>query len=215
MPQLLLCGDRRNGRLHRLLTHTYQRFVRELGREGHAKAHEGSGRDAGPAPSRRGVAMEVEVPEDQDLNVPADDGLHSADPIDPGAHAEHAGGAEAEGIDQEAKTAAANAKERREGLAWLQTQPFSKLVLLRLSIEPLRQLMTDQFKLCGWGWEVQQRVRVIDALERGLDDRTVRDFMCTVAASGRCEGSYFQSLDRLFEGHGGWELVTRQSRSGR
>ena len=82
-----------------------------------------------------------------------------------------------------------NATNRQIAFSWTSSQPLGKLVLSRLIMEPLRQLLSEQFRVSGAEWAKQQECLVAKALEAGLDATRARKYRIAVAASGEDEAT--------------------------
>ena len=62
--------------------------------------------------------------------------------------------------EEESRSAAQHAKERRAAARWLATDPFGYLILMRLSMQPLTLMLYSHVDISSERWEVQQRVAV-------------------------------------------------------
>ena len=97
-------------------------------------------------------------------------------------------GAEREGEREEGDNhAAVNARNRQIAFGWTSSQPLGKLVLSRLIMEPLRQLLSEQFRISGAEWAKQQECLVAKAIGAGLDPTRARQYRLSIAASCRDE----------------------------
>lgn len=93
--------------------------------------------------------------------------------------------------------AAVNAAHRRIAAKWLETRPFGRLVLQRVVMEPLRQLHRRQFEVASDGWEMAQRAQALRASKVGKTGFGMRDYRLCVAASGKDEKRFFDTLGAL------------------
>lgn len=117
------------------------------------------------------------------------------------------------GIDQPA-WAAINAAHRRLASAWLSGTPLVDLLLMRLVMEPLRQLMAHQFQVASEAWEVDQRARLAKAILRdGGASFADRSYRLSVAAEGDEEAKCLSQLGQLFEQSALWDLFPRSASS--
>lgn len=103
-------------------------------------------------------------------------------------------------VGDEPAWAAINTTNRRLALAWLTSTPLAELILQRLTMEPLRQLMTFQFRIASDAWEVEQRASLAKAMSRdGGATFADRDYRLCIAAEGREEARCLEQLGLLFE----------------
>jgi len=89
--------------------------------------------------------------------------------------------------DEKDSHAAVNAKNRQMAFAWTSSKPLGKLVLSRLVMEPLRQLLSEQFRVSGAEWAKQQECLVAKAFEDGSDPARARQYRLAIAASCKDE----------------------------
>ena len=57
----------------------------------------------------------------------------------------------------------------------------------RLVMEPLRQLLSEQFRVAGTEWAKEQECLVAKAIAAGLDPTKARKYRLAIAASGEDE----------------------------
>eukprot|EP00971_Amphidinium_carterae_P347988 6490258-Amphidinium_carterae.2 len=185
---------------HRLLSHTYCRFVVVMSKPSNrvfTQPTAGLASDSG-APTLENVGL-AEVNNSGNADASADVEMDNAGLV---GNEDVQGMAEGTG-----NTAADNSKQRSKGMKWLQTKPFDFLVLLRHAVEPLTIFMQEQLHLCSWDWEIEQRSKVAQALASGQEGIGLRAYMCTVAAEGMLEKKLFSSIGQLYMSENIWSVI--------
>ena len=195
--------------IHQLLSTSYTRFLQKCEKPRPALAAGGAPPASGAAGSQG--ALRGQMPED-------DFGLRAQ-----GVHAQEAGGipnteaGEPDTLttdDAERDFAAINEAYRRRAQTWLRTQPLDYLYIMRLTMEPLKQLLQRQFHVCSEGWEVSQRAQLAHLLENPVANvPPQRDYMVTLATDGTHERSYFQDVLSLLTNLDAWALVSERRRT--
>lgn len=98
-----------------------------------------------------------------------------------------------------ASWAEVNASHRRQGVEWVAGKPLAELILQRQVMEPLRQLLTRQFRVASEKWEEEQLLSVLRAKATGEHHGWgMRKYRLTVAASCEDEERFFEQLGVLF-----------------
>lgn len=190
---------------HRLLSTSFKRFVtgyegglhsdRRLPQPPQGKPAEASGYSAAggseavPAPLAEEAAL---VPLGDPSGLP--DGDSSSQP--PGG-----GTAWAE----------VNALHRRVAAEWISSRPMAKLVLQRVAMEPLRQLLTTQFRVASDDWEQAQRAKVLEAAAQGDHQWKVRQYRIVLAASCIDENKCHTQLQALFREPMLWKTMPAEA----
>lgn len=186
---------------HKLLSTSFMRFAAGFEPASRARAVLGAGGSAAQQ-GRAANAIDDEQP-----------GVADDDPLPaPASMQEDLGGPQqnAGGNGQEKDWAAINATHRRIGAEWLQSGALPSLMMMRISMEPLRRLMVKQFKVAGAEWELRQEGKLLDALAAGQStDFQTRDYRLSLAASGWDEEEFFQKLMQAFEGTALWAIFPR------
>lgn len=100
-----------------------------------------------------------------------------------------------------------NAAHRRHASMWLSQDPFAFIVLQRLVLEPLRQLLTEQFRIAAAAWETEQQCRAAAALERGEAGINLRQYRLPMAAGGHFEAPLKQQVELLWASPSLWALI--------
>ena len=115
------------------------------------------------------------------------------------------GGGEAEA--EEARSAAQHSQDRRQAATWLKTDPLAHLILMRLTMEPLRLLLQAQLAVVSEEWELEQRVASLASTASTSGSGAPRAHMITEAAFGRLEARYFERLEELWRSSRSWSVV--------
>lgn len=188
---------------HRLLSTTFERFVASSQSTFSSRSLQGAivGLPLG--------AHQGEGPEPEDAGERELLGGLAGEGVGTSAIVEPPGGPPQAEVEMDSTTwAAVNAKHRRMALEWLRTRPLPMLILQRTAMEPMRQLLAEQFRVAGADWEDEQRGRLAEAL---ASDKPVtfgdRDYRLGLAAEGKDEDRFFQQLGILFEQPVMWEVV--------
>jgi len=111
---------------------------------------------------------------------------NSADPHSPAGEAGDGDQPENQGDEgRQDKSAAFNAKSRRMASEWWSSEPFDRLLLMRVVMEPLRVLLTAKLDISGEAWETRQVSKLAEASLEGAPLR--RDYVVQVAADNVVE----------------------------
>lgn len=100
------------------------------------------------------------------------------------------------------KSAAFNDKSRRMAAAWWQSQPFPRMVLMRLIMEPVRVLLAAKLEVSGEAWEKLETSKLADRIARGCAPR--RDYVVSLAASNSVENECLGKARALMQHSGLW-----------
>ena len=100
-----------------------------------------------------------------------------------------------------------NAANRRAAARWLSQSPLADLVLIRLTMEPLRQLLTEQLKVAGDVWEVGQQCRAAQAMAEGRTGVSIRDFRLVLVAKGHFDAKLKGQVAMLWTERHLWATV--------
>eukprot|EP00971_Amphidinium_carterae_P345144 6485926-Amphidinium_carterae.2 len=111
--------------------------------------------------------------------------------------------ADTAGVDTES-FAGVNARDRRLAAQWLDSNPWSNLLLVALCLRPLDALMRQHFLLSSAAWEKQQRVAVNKAILDGKQAK--RSYRIAIAASLQCEEAFLGQLLDLYMNTAAWSL---------
>ena len=106
----------------------------------------------------------------------------------------------------EPSSAAEHSRNRRQAQEWLQSRPWSQLVAMRLTMEPLRQLLLAQFQTCSEEWEVHERAELLRQRE-DVGGPGHRRYMLSTAAKGELEQRFFDRLFEIWENTLRWNIV--------
>lgn len=180
--------------VHQLLSTTYVRFASSFESGVRARALASS---LLPPPGH-GIAAPMPAMQD----APAEDAGASV----AGASAQASSASANAAQDSEASApsgeqpawAVINAAHRRITATWLATQPLKDIILQRLTMEPLRWLLTRQFDVASDQWELRQQQQALRTFQEGGGDAG-RDYRVTRAAEGSDERMFFTQLSLLFE----------------
>ena len=85
--------------------------------------------------------------------------------------------------------------------------PIADLVLIRLTMEPLRQLLTEQLKVAGDVWEVGQQCRAAQAMAEGRTGVSIRDFRLVLVAKGHFDAKLKGQVAMLWTERHLWATV--------
>lgn len=188
---------------HGLLSGTYRRFIASFGSGG------GQARPSPTTPPQSDVAHAPLALEDVAQAMPV---------LQAGEEPEAPSAATLLGPDRQADPgaeldwAAANAAFRRDAAEWLQSKPFGKIVLQRLLMEPLRRLLSSQFKVASAQWDKEQQCIVAQALERGeVAQHSSRQYRLAIAASGHNEEAVRRHVQDLWLSGEKWALLPLES----
>eukprot|EP00971_Amphidinium_carterae_P068578 1357809-Amphidinium_carterae.3 len=102
--------------------------------------------------------------------------------------------------------AALNARNRRDAWQWIVSQPFAKLLAMKLVLGPLTHMMNQQLAMSGVEFEHKQRCKHAKAMLCGKWDTSSRDYMLVVAACGDVETECLMSIKELYSSHL-WEVI--------
>lgn len=80
------------------------------------------------------------------------------------------------------KSPEVNERRRCVGLAYLRSNPFGRMVRLRIVLEPLQRMLTRRFHIDSFEWEMEQRALLINAQAAGRPLRGARRYKATMAA---------------------------------
>lgn len=83
-------------------------------------------------------------------------------------------------------------------MQWLATKPLSRVIALRLIIEPLRLLLCRYFEVAGDEFEVSQRIRLLRGPPPG-SDVAKRSYRVSLVASGALDTECMRRLAGVFE----------------
>ena len=108
-----------------------------------------------------------------------------------------------------------NAADRRKAAEWLSSNPVNHLYCMRVTLEPLRQLLSSQFLVASKAWEIDQRAYLLDlASKQALDKSTLqRDYLLRLAGDKVLEKRYFHDLAGLFTKQEVWDCVEEECRT--
>ena len=151
-----------------------------------------------PPPPRQAAVLEGES--GQGLAPPAQLPSIAEEPL--------AAAAGDEAIPEEQRSAALHAQDRRVAQEWLAQRPFGSLVIMRLTMQPLTQMLHGQFAVVSEDFELEQRSKLAQTL---LDQTPVqgcgRSFMLTEAAKGTLETGFFTQVLELWRNVKVWEVI--------
>ena len=99
-----------------------------------------------------------------------------------------------------------NEKHRRQTLRWVLSEPLGQVVMLRLCLEPLRNLLSKQLRIAGRAWDEAQRLKQLKAVKAG-DSSYQRHFRITVAAEQTLENEFMQQVRALMFEHELWSVM--------
>lgn len=187
--------------LHGLLSSVWKRFCQEVGQVGAAKQTLAGGPDA------RRLARGPPLLSDREAGDAADqDGLAEVGVEGGGAEDALAGGMDS----------AREENERRRRLAteWLETDPLSNAVILRMCLEPLRKLLGKRLELGSVDWESKQKAAVAHSLAGGVGNAgdaagAGRKYAVVEAAGGAIEQKCHTALAQLLQQAELWQHVLR------
>eukprot|EP00971_Amphidinium_carterae_P036791 723405-Amphidinium_carterae.1 len=191
---------------HGLLSACYARFLQKLAAKGGITVAASSTKP----PSGEGQSSNQTLRMDVALTLPNVDDAKPLPADVPNDH--HDEPVQAEDVMDQCernRSAAENAKDRQSASHWLQSSPFSYLVLIRLSMQPLLELFNKQFLVSSEGWEREQQSLAAQA-RMALQSGPGREWMMTVAAQHILEKGYFQKLLHLFMDSPIWSLVAEK-----
>ena len=97
-------------------------------------------------------------------------------------------------------------QNRRAGLGFVSKSPLTTTIVLRLVVEPLRQLLTAKFKVADPSWEIEQRCLDIPR-ETPNANNSQRSFRAAVSATNIHEFEALGKLKMLFTESAMWELI--------
>eukprot|EP00971_Amphidinium_carterae_P344749 6485336-Amphidinium_carterae.3 len=186
--------------VHGLLLPTFQRFSIAMCKPGRTLASGVPETLLLSSQSTPAARADVMVEELQVLSADAQDGVEVPAPAEASLD-EAMGNVSAE----------EHALHRSAGLQWLRSSPFPSVVILRLTLEPLKNLMLRQFHDVTEEFELQQQCLVSQKLKEGQVGTGLRDFMATIAANCTHEVQFFEDIQRLFEEDGLWSLLPTES----
>ena len=93
---------------------------------------------------------------------------------------------------------------------WLETSPYDKLVLQRTLMEPLRQMLCEQFIMASSQWAKEQESALAEAIASGVA-QPKRQYRVTIAALGTLEERFIQQVGVLWVVADMWSLVPSAS----
>lgn len=179
--------------VHRLLSTTYCRFAASF---------------AGGALRKNLLALRLSMT-NYDEDAPLELVDNASDQCDDQPMGEEAGasavddserGTDPHGTSQQGGTAdwaRQNATDRRIALGFLRLKPLGHLILLRMLMEPLRQLLSAQFEQASDKWEAKQRAQAAKALNEGK--AASRKYRVVELAEGTLGQTFYEQLQLLFE----------------
>jgi hypothetical protein len=174
--------------ISRLLTHIYERFVSEVS---------ASSRAISAAAARVANQDGDHLPDTGRQLVPVDSSNVASKPSETD------------------KSAEAGDFNRREGLRYLKSRPFPRLVVIRVGLEVLQFMTTSQFYLDSEQFERDQRAEVVKAMRSNGAILPRREYKITVMAKGMIEAQAFQKLSVAFDIEGVWSAVAGPDRNNR
>ena len=106
--------------------------------------------------------------------------------------------------------AALNARVKRVAAEWIATAPFGRVIVMRVVLEPWRQLMHSFIEMSGEAWELKQRLQESTFLSRGVGEP--RSYRVATFASLKLEKAFLaQVADRLKVTH--WTHLPAERRT--
>ena len=124
--------------------------------------------------------------------------------VDPEAPLQGGGGGEAPG--DSTTWAAIHAEDRKFGLKFCISRPLSKMVMMRITLEPLRMYLCQLFRLASTDYGKREEAKLAAALLRGHPP-AARRYPVTEYASGNIDNIFFKALDISFKNDLLWGLV--------
>ena len=100
-----------------------------------------------------------------------------------------------------------NAAYRRDAAKWLSTEPFGQIVLQRILLEPLRVLLSEQFRVAGEDFETEQQCAVAKAIATGSADSARRQFRLSISAMRYHEKLFNEQVGELWASGASFELI--------
>ena len=180
-------------RVHGLRWTTFSRWLRMLEEHVHGSELRGHrDRDDGAAGDERCVELPI-----MDGVGDAQGGPAAAETM-PGAQA----------AAPPASWAAQNAASRRVAGAWWAAEPAHKIIVMRMVMEPLREMLARRLRIGGRAWASKQAEAAAAAARAGAPP--MRRWPATVCASNELEETCLQQTRRLLEDGEQWELVPRK-----
>eukprot|EP00971_Amphidinium_carterae_P352130 6492445-Amphidinium_carterae.1 len=190
---------------HGLLSACYAKFLQKLTRKGGSTASASSSKPANEEYPNSNQALSMDMP----WTLP---NVDDARPVPEVPHDHPDEPAQAQDVMEQcerSRSAAENAKDKQYADQWLQSSPFSFLVLIRLSMQPLLELFNKQFLVSSEGWEREQQALAAQA-RMTSQTRPARQWMMTVAAQHILEDGYFKKLQHIFLDSPIWTLVAEK-----
>eukprot|EP00971_Amphidinium_carterae_P348159 6490355-Amphidinium_carterae.2 len=93
------------------------------------------------------------------------------------------------------RSAEDHSKDRKKAMKFWSGRPFGKMVILRISLQPILGLLHDQFRTCSEDFELQESAKLAEALLQGQDIVGIgREYMLTLAANGTLEKRFLDML---------------------
>lgn len=195
---------------HGLLSSTYQRFIAKMqarsvtkaktlvagAAEGDIADEPAHAEEAGAGPADAGESDAPAAASALVAAAPIEDG----GPVDPRAV-------------KDLDWAVINASHRRKAARWLASRPLDWLILQRTVMEPLRQYQVRTFLYASEEWEKTQRGKIAEKLSHGPAAFSDREHRLAIAAQGKCDDTFFEQLQLLFEREELWEQVPTSSYS--
>ena len=174
--------------VHGLLTHTFANFMGRHGKSGQALA---------------GHVQAVHLTGDDERGPPAPAGTCTASPEGPPMEQS----APPEAGHSTLISATDHARDRHEASQWLAANPFGYIVMMRTTMQPLKELMGRQFHVAGPDFEVERQAELCKKLKTGLQGPGLREFMATLAARCVLEQQFFESLESIMTRSPTWSLL--------
>ncbi|CAK0870415.1 unnamed protein product, partial [Prorocentrum cordatum] len=107
--------------------------------------------------------------------------------------------------------AAQNETDKKNTLKWVETEPLHKLMAIRVTMEPWRELMEAYLFSAGEDWELRQRcAEAAHQLDPQTSDR--RQFRLSTYAGLVYEKEFFEDLDKAWDSRM-WDFIPLQSRT--
>ena len=194
---------------HGLLRYAYLAFLVACGHKAARQLLDGSVLRLGVHENTEPLAVALEDDEDEEgeVDVPG--------PEEAGGDADAQAGNPAvapSGIEegQSVDWQKLNAKFRGEGSKFVARRPLGTVMLLRICVEPLREMMAAHLHMASDGWEDVQREKQA-AFDSGSPGAQPREFRVVIAASCALETKCVQQLGRLLSNASIWQHLPQGS----
>ena len=99
-----------------------------------------------------------------------------------------------------------NAKDRKAGLAFCKSRPLGKLILMRIVLEPLRNYLSEQFRLASADFDKKEEAKLAAAKLRGSPAPN-RRYRVTEIADGSIDERFCEALRFSFQAAELWAIV--------